>query len=432
MSNTLPAHIYSAVIDMLTPSDQVAILLAAGLPAGRAENCARGGPAYFWGALENQLKVKDPAVWHNYPACWALITGAATSPPPPSIAAAANARFETSLVYKHNLHKRLIANELEAVAYWLYRNAPPASRQFLNPDFFRGDPAKVFRVASDLMLSVGLVAQAIDLGAGKKVIAEQLRGDQSAGSQVFADAQPPAAPASPLEVPEFVPTNTLARDFENSAAVATAASFIRDGDNLFLQKICMALNETESYTQLLSLFGIQVSTETSLFLAKLRERWLAGRVSGNRGNPALELLKQLCGSDKFASQPATELAAQLMRVNAAPVQAAVAAWITASADGQKEAAEAAQAAVNQHTELREFFIDTKLAADLHEAQQYIDRLTADDIDVHTLEHMRGMTAEDLRSAGFSLRLAKAIAAEIAKRFPVRTGRILLNGRAYDD
>lgn len=81
----------------------------------------------------------------------------------------------------------------------------------------------------------------------------------------------------------------------------------------------------------------------------------------------------------------------------------------ATADQKKKTDDTIKASVDRHDELRQFILDNKLAEDINEAQQFIERLTADDIDVHTVEHMRGMTANDFRSAGFSLRLAKAFA-----------------------
>lgn len=122
-------------------------------------------------------------------------------------------------------------------------------------------------------------------------------------------------------------SNAFASGFEARQEEKTAAMFIRDTENAFLQKICIALNESETFAQLLQLFGVQPSVEGNRRLAELRERWLAGSLTGQRGNPALTILTDLCGSPKFASLPLDEFASRLMKSSSTEVQSAVAAWI---------------------------------------------------------------------------------------------------------
>jgi hypothetical protein len=210
--------------------------------------------------------------------------------------------------------------------------------------------------------------------------------------------------------------NPLASGFEAANAVTQAAAFIRDTDNVHLQDICTVFNKTEKYAQLLSLFGVQPSVESNKRLAELRERWLAGRLTGKRGNPALTILTDLCASPKFASLPLDEMAAKLMKCDSQEVQTVVANWIAAIADQHSALQVDIQSSVDQHDELREFFTKSGLAANEAEVQQFINRLTHDDIDVHKLAHMRRMTAEDFRAAGFSLRLSKDIAATVQEHF----------------
>ena len=207
-------------------------------------------------------------------------------------------------------------------------------------------------------------------------------------------------------------TNPLARGFQASNRVVTAGEFIRDTENTFLQKICAAFNEHDQYGQLLALFGVQPSIESSRRLAELRERWLKGRFTGRRGNPSLAILTDLCGSAEFAAQPLSALADTLMKCAAAPARLPVTEWIVAMADQKKAADGTLRAAVDQHDELRAFFLEKKLATSELEAQQFIDRLTTREIDVHTLAQLRQLDKNDLRDAGFSMRLSKEIASAL--------------------
>lgn len=216
--------------------------------------------------------------------------------------------------------------------------------------------------------------------------------------------------------PTMTAANSIARGFEVANKVDSAESFIRDTENSFLQEICSALNKSERYGQLLELFGVQPSIDSNKRLAELREQWNNGRLTGKRGNPALVLLTDLCGSAKFAALPLEELADKLMRCDSRDVQVAVSNWITAISDRKKEVLGEIKASVDRHEELRFFFTSSKLAKNEAEVQEFIDLLTKKEIDIHTLEDMRHMTSDDFRTAGFSLRLSKAIVAEVKKHF----------------
>jgi hypothetical protein len=206
--------------------------------------------------------------------------------------------------------------------------------------------------------------------------------------------------------------NVLARAFEAGNRRETAGDFIRAEGNMHLEEICAAFNKHGQYGQLLQLFGVHPDAEVMRFLALLRERYLAGQLSGDCGNPTKELLKHLCASRDFAAMPLDAFAATLMKCNSAAVQAVVANWIGAMADQKQKEQNKIRVAVDAHEELRSFFLAEKLATDEAEAQQFIDRLTAPNVDVHTLEHLRLLDASDLSKAGFSLRHSKQITAAL--------------------
>jgi hypothetical protein len=63
------------IVNLLTTHDKAAVLMAAGLQAGRAADLANRGPADFWAALAQQGKERDEQTWRNYPTCWHLIRG---------------------------------------------------------------------------------------------------------------------------------------------------------------------------------------------------------------------------------------------------------------------------------------------------------------------------------------------------------------------
>lgn len=224
------------------------------------------------------------------------------------------------------------------------------------------------------------------------------------------------SPLPPPPPPTMTGANSIAHGFEVANKVESAASFIRDTENVFLQEICSALNKSERYGQLLELFGVLPSIDSNKRLAELQEKWNNGRLTGKRGNPALAILTDLCGSSKFAALPLEELADKLMRCDSQSVQVAVSNWIAAISDHKKEVLGEIKASVDRHEELRFFFTHSKLASNEAQVQEFIDLLTQKEIDIHTLEDMRHMTSDDFRTAGFSLRLSKAIVAEVEKHF----------------
>lgn len=213
-----------------------------------------------------------------------------------------------------------------------------------------------------------------------------------------------------------VPANSIAAGFEAANSVAPAVAFIKDTDNVFLQEICAAFNKTDKYAQILALFEVQPSVATNNRLAELRERWINGRLTGKRGNPALSLLTDLCASPKFAALSLEELAAKLMKVDSHDVQEPVSAWILAMAEQKQELHTNIKAVVDQHEELRAFFKQAGLVANEKELQTFIDKLTRPEIDVHKVAHMRKMRAEHFERAGFSMRVAEELAEAVQAHF----------------
>lgn len=212
------------------------------------------------------------------------------------------------------------------------------------------------------------------------------------------------------------PTNSIAAGFDAANTVAPAVAFIKDTENVFLQEICAAFNKADKYAQILALFEVQPSVETNNRLAELRERWINGRLTGKRGNPALSLLTDLCASPKFAALSLEELAAKLMKTDSHDVQEPVSAWILAMAEQKSELHTSIKAVVDQHEELRAFFKKAGLVANEKEVQAFIDKLTRPEIDVHKVAHMRKMRAEHFERAGFSLRVAAELAEAVQAHF----------------
>lgn len=319
--------------------------------------------------------------------------------------------FDTMLAL--HLDDRISDNEAGRICYYLKKNAAPEDRRAFDTNALR-NAYQVFGKAADMTLQLTLVADAIHQGADKKSIADELR---ALGARCVASSPSFVnQPEAPVQSSAPAPPNAIASGFEAANRTVTAAEFIADTQNSFLQEICTALNNSERYADLLELFGVQPSLESNRHLAQLRERWNSGRLTGNRGNPALTLLTDLCASPKFAALPLNQLADRLLQCRATAVQSAVGGWILAMAEGEKAQRAEIQVSVDRHEELRAFFLKHKLAADEAEVQKFIDQLTADDVDVHTVEHMRRMNADDFRTAGFSLRLSKDIAAAVEQHF----------------
>jgi hypothetical protein len=177
----------SAIVDLLTPGDKATVLMAAGLPPGRAADLASRGPADFWAALAQQGKERDERTWRDYPACWALVCGNAAVPVPGgkvnqplsdsgSRGSQMTRPFLRDDVDELNLEQCLTDQEGQQIRYYLNKHAesPIERAAFASHDSLR-TISQVLNKAIDRKMPLALVADAIDQKVGKKTIADKLR-----------------------------------------------------------------------------------------------------------------------------------------------------------------------------------------------------------------------------------------------------------------
>ena len=184
-----------------------------------------------------------------------------------------------------------LLRDQEKIRLYLSRHAPEAERgRFKDPNIFHS-VQDVLQKCADRMLTVAVVADAIDYGAGKKPIADDLRAGKYGDGYAGVTCDP---------VRDRAPLATALQQAKQKGSVGEFVLGVKTREEVDLYAdICKAANRKELWLLLLRRFNMLADSLVQRQVEDLKRRWAANEVI----NPMDLVLKQLCEDPGFATLP---------------------------------------------------------------------------------------------------------------------------------
>lgn len=214
---------------------------------------------------------------------------------------------------------------------------------------------------------------------------------------------PPYAPTMIYD-DEPRPTNKRSNPFLASAPTKTMRSFV-EADGHHYRAICAALNETATWKELLKIYDLlhvddeERSKEIAKLVVDLSKGW-----EKRQNNPS-EVVLHMIAQTKVGTRTYAEFQADLGKINAPKVAAAVNEWVAFCAAETDKRAEKNEVAFTTSVTLRQVLLDNAICTDA-DVDTMLAQVTIESIGVASLDDLRELNVNDLTRAGWPLLKAK--------------------------
>lgn len=207
-------------------------------------------------------------------------------------------------------------------------------------------------------------------------------------------SSPVAQPIETVNKPVMVTlhTQTAENPFLVQETVETLATLVSSG-NAFYLKLCMVMNESMCWKDLLRIYGLLSSPAAAKMVLDLSHEW-----EQRTNNPTDHVLKLLVPT-KHGQKGLDEFSRDLKNIDCSALQKVVDEWDEFRRNQQTKTIDANTSVFVANTELRKFLL--KCISTTETVDQHIQMLTAPAIGVQVPEDLTDMTAEQFQLAGFS-------------------------------